>query len=652
MKGTSGFEADCEKLCRARLAGKAQSEVQDQKFRKLSTQNPVLRTAYRFLHEQRQQFGTGAWPLLHTVGLTALFRGISTKREWPLAPIFCRADFIGIVLLLIIVFIRSTTSEAQEIEEVLFTSLPPEERSWAEKKSKKSLEDDKTLIQVDYVRLRSGGMLEKTLRAGLKGMQVRPFVLPLPNISPVTIVTTHIVLQSHGVIAWSGSIQGEQGSLVSIVIRESDPSLHKDIALHGTIFLRGRTFGISPAEKETYAIKEIDTNRLPPEGPTRVWKPKPLQKPVVKLGPPPTHLHGETSFPRPVNAEIRDVTPPLQNSCQIDVFVAYTSAAKAAAAAVGHSIDNEINTAIGLANATYALSDVKQWLNLVNVPGENYEACITIASIQTCYTEAGKLEEDLISLGAASPDADILSKQGDTSYPLTQVHTWRNSLGADIVALWVKGSPTDYCGQSETLPEDSNNPGTFPLASVPSDPYGFASRAAWSVVKRSCAIDGGHSMHHEFGHLGGAHHDRPYEASTPTGQPAPIEPDTLYSYGHIKPTGAYPTGNWRTIMGENLNGNQCPPGAQCCTSCTRIPNWSNPDVSHVGVSTGIKDQFPPPPPAPMPTNELSADNRTILNKSASIVAGFRLPQPSPGVCEGSVHGDTTPPAVPTGLVIR
>ena len=72
MNGTSGFQADCEKLCRARLAGKArharktQSEVQSSKFRKLSTQNPALRTADRFLHEQRPRFGTGAWHLLRT----------------------------------------------------------------------------------------------------------------------------------------------------------------------------------------------------------------------------------------------------------------------------------------------------------------------------------------------------------------------------------------------------------------------------------------------------------------------------------------------------------------------------------------------------------------------------------------------------------
>ena len=569
---------------------------------------------------------------------------ISVGREeipdtFPL-PKRIRDRFIVIVILLLIVLVRSTTSEAREIEEALFTSLPPEERSWAEKKSKESLEKDKTLNQVDYVRLRSGGMLEKTLQAGLKGLPIRPFVLLLPSISPVTIVTEHVALQSQGFIAWSGRIQDEQGSLVSIVVRESDPSLKKDVALYGTVFLRGRTFGISPAEKETYAIKEIDTNKLPPEGPTRVWKPKPAQKPVVKLGPPPPHLPDETSLSHIRTLSAGAFAPPDQSSCVIDVLVAYTHAAKMEAEQNNSNIDDEIKAAIHLANTTYTSSSINQQLHPVNAAGVNYEACITVAGIPTCYNEASKLEEDLINLGAASPDADILSKPGDPSYPLTQVHTWRNSLGADIVALWVKGSPTDYCGQSETLYEDPANPGTFPQANDPGDSYSYANRAAWSVVRRSCAITGGQSMHHEFGHLGGAHHDRPFEQSTPSGKPlAQYSPDTLYSYGHINPVK-----NWRTIMGENLNGNNCPIGASCCVSCQRNQFWSNPDKTDgSGAPMGIMDTSQ--------TLEFAADNHKILNKSASVVAGFRLPQPSPGVCEGSV-GDTTPPRAPSGLRIN
>jgi len=57
MKGTSGFQA----------------------VRFSSSRSPSYR--YRFLHEQRHQFGVGAWHLLRTHNLIALSTGISTKRE-------------------------------------------------------------------------------------------------------------------------------------------------------------------------------------------------------------------------------------------------------------------------------------------------------------------------------------------------------------------------------------------------------------------------------------------------------------------------------------------------------------------------------------------------------------------------------------------
>jgi hypothetical protein len=55
MKGTSGFQ-----------------EVRS---------SPSRSPAYRLLHEQRPQFGTGFWPLLRTHDLIAFSTGISTKRE-------------------------------------------------------------------------------------------------------------------------------------------------------------------------------------------------------------------------------------------------------------------------------------------------------------------------------------------------------------------------------------------------------------------------------------------------------------------------------------------------------------------------------------------------------------------------------------------
>ena len=107
MNGISGFQAGCGKTrLRARLTGKARharkarSEVRSSKNfelrtsschpsrpsrpSRLSRSSCIARTShhtYRFLQEQRPQFGTGAWHLLHTHDLIALSTGISTKRE-------------------------------------------------------------------------------------------------------------------------------------------------------------------------------------------------------------------------------------------------------------------------------------------------------------------------------------------------------------------------------------------------------------------------------------------------------------------------------------------------------------------------------------------------------------------------------------------
>ena len=72
MNGTSGFPTGGGKLCRVRPSRKAQFEGQGQKFRKLSTQNPVLRTADRFLYEQRHRFEMGDVHLLNPLDLIVL----------------------------------------------------------------------------------------------------------------------------------------------------------------------------------------------------------------------------------------------------------------------------------------------------------------------------------------------------------------------------------------------------------------------------------------------------------------------------------------------------------------------------------------------------------------------------------------------------
>src|SRR5438046_862643 len=111
-----------------------------------------------------------------------------------------------LLLFVMSLFVANSPIGAQEAAETLFAPLPPEERDWAAMKIRERMKKEKALVQVDYVRLRSGGMLDKALRAGLAGLPIRPVVLHLPKLPPVTIVTERVVQQSQGFIAWSGRI--------------------------------------------------------------------------------------------------------------------------------------------------------------------------------------------------------------------------------------------------------------------------------------------------------------------------------------------------------------------------------------------------------------------------------------------------------------
>ena len=173
--------------------------------------------------------------------------------------------------------------------------------------------------------------------------------------------------------------------------------------------------------------------------------------------------------------------------------------------------------------------------------------------------------------------------QGTSDGEIDNVHSLRNTYGADLVVMIVEGN-YQYCGIG------------FLMTSGPSTsfaPYAF------TVVARNCAT-GYYSFAHEMGHNMGSHHDH----NNADGALYP------YSYGYQDPTNAF-----RTIMAYN-----------CASGCPRVNYWSNPDVQYGGRTTGIADY---------------ADNHRSLNNTAATVAAFRAnPVPS---APGSLAA-TTPAA--------
>jgi hypothetical protein len=143
----------------------------------------------------------------------------------------------------------------------------------------------------------------------------------------------------------------------------------------------------------------------------------------------------------------------------------------------------------------------------------------------------------------------------------------RNAVGADMVSLLVEGG--NACGIGYVM----RNPGP-----------GFAG-SAYQVTARSCAV-GNLSFAHEHGHNMGMEHD-------PANGPTPATASFPWSFGH------FVNGSYRTVMSY---------ATQCVGGCTRVPHFSNPDVLHAGVPTGIAEL---------------RDNARSGDSTAPIVANFR-----------------------------
>lgn len=215
---------------------------------------------------------------------------------------------------------------------------------------------------------------------------------------------------------------------------------------------------------------------------------------------------------------------------------------------------------------------------------------LAIAETNQGYANSGITQRVALVYAAEVTDAaddfdvDLGRLQDPSDGYMDYVHTWRDTYHADDTALLI--NDTQYCGLA------------YLMSTVD---VGFESWA-FALVYHGCAT-GYYSLAHEWGHNMGARHD--WYVDDAKGSP--------YSYdkGFVNVTD-----QWRTVMAYN---SLC--SAQS-TNCTRLPYWSNPNVSYNGDPMGI-----------------------VYNGPTNCVAGSTSPDPSTCAADNRMTLDTTAPTV-------
>lgn len=201
---------------------------------------------------------------------------------------------------------------------------------------------------------------------------------------------------------------------------------------------------------------------------------------------------------------------------------------------------------------------------------------------------------------ATGPVIDWLNTQFANDGVDTEVELLRTAYGADMIVVVIPSHPSVNCGVAN-LVEIRNgveviNPGTTPFAGK-----------AFAVVEHNCG-NGDFTFAHELGHTLGMRHD--FLSVARDGDPSrAILP---WAFGHIltRPSGS----KVATVMG-------CYTGTGSFNACSRIGQFSNPNILFEGVPTGVHSSQAVPPAPP-------SHNACVGNLRAPQYAAFASPPPT------------------------
>lgn len=177
-----------------------------------------------------------------------------------------------------------------------------------------------------------------------------------------------------------------------------------------------------------------------------------------------------------------------------------------------------------------------------------------------------------------------------------------SNLSADL--LWLRTDPVptglrDYWAADVVVyvTGDVGNPlqgqANIPGYQLPSPGPNFAPYAQAAVVSTYASSDGYYVFAHEFAHTLGANHNPDQQPSNPT----PVEP---WAFGNWALDPEPPHHGNRTIMSYQVS-------PSCVTYCTRILNYSNPQVSVDWFQTGTGNR----------------NNAAVIQEVAPVTAQYR-----------------------------